>query len=269
MKITIRKRIAIFSQAYKPTVGLIERGNIMKKQEIIVRTERLSKEFDSRLVLNHINLEVNEGEILGILGANGAGKTTLLKLMAGLLEPTEGRCIIDGNDPWSERDKVLKNIGILIEVPMFYEHLSAYENLSIHLEYMDVKTDIKSHLEAVGLSSTDTKAVSKYSLGMRQRLAIARCISHKPKILLLDEPINGLDPIAIKEMRELFIKLKEQGITIILSSHILSEITQTVERVGIIANGNIIEISNMSELKQQHGEKLENYFIEKMRGAIC
>lgn len=236
---------------------------------IIATTKNLSKEFDRKTVLSNINLEVKTGEILGLLGANGAGKTTLLKLMGGLLEPSDGNCTILGNNPWTKRDEVLRNIGLLIETPMFYEHLSAYDNLSIHLEYMDVKTDVNSHLKSVGLGETGNKAVSKFSLGMRQRLAIARCISHSPKLLLLDEPINGLDPVAIKDMRELFIDLKNQGVTIILSSHILSEIEQTVENVAIISNGTIIEISNIIELKSQYGENLESYFVEKMRGAKC
>lgn len=218
----------------------------MNHNLLMAQTHNLSKEFNGKCVVNHINLEINTGEIVGILGVNGAGKTTLLKLLAGLLEPTEGRCSINGRDPWSERDKVLKNIGILIETPMFYEHLSAYDNLSIHLEYMEVTCDIRNILEAVGLSGTDHKPVSKFSLGMRQRLAIARCMSHNPKLLLLDEPINGLDPIAIKEIRELLINLKSKGVTIVLSSHILSEIEQTVERVIIISNGSFIDDAKIS-----------------------
>ena len=239
----------------------------MDKGKIVIKSNNLSKEFDRKRVLNNITLDVYQGEILGILGANGAGKTTLLKLMGGLLEPTEGGCLVLENNPWKDRAKVLRNIGLMIETPVFYEHLSAYENLSIHLEYMDVKSNIQSHLDAVGLANVGDKSVSKFSLGMRQRLSIARCISHNPKILLLDEPINGLDPVAIKEMRELFIQLKKQGITILLSSHILSEIEQTVERVAIIANGSILEVSDMYELKEKHGHNLENYFIDRMKGA--
>lgn len=232
----------------------------------LIQIRNLCKDFDEKFVLNHVSLEVSEGEIIGLLGANGAGKTTLLKLLSGLLEPTEGQIKIFSHNPWNERDKVLKHLGILVETPVFYEHLTAYENLSIHLEYMDVKADIDKILSLVGLDAAKNKQVSKFSLGMKQRLAIARCISHQPKILLLDEPINGLDPVAIKEVRELFLNLKKNGITIILSSHILSEILQTAESVVIIANGNLQQLGTIDELKQQHRDEIENYLIERMRG---
>lgn len=232
----------------------------------LIQIRNLCKDFGEKSVLNHVSLEVSEGEIIGLLGANGAGKTTLLKLLSGLLEPTEGQITISSYSPWDERDKVLKHLGILIETPVFYEHLTAYENLSIHLEYMDVKADIDKILSLVGLDDAKSKQVSKYSLGMKQRLAIARCISHKPKILLLDEPINGLDPVAIKDIRELFINLKKSGITIILSSHILSEILQTAESVVIIANGNLQQLGTIDELKELHRDEIENYLIERMRG---
>ncbi|MGL5253987.1 MAG: ABC transporter ATP-binding protein [Brevinema sp.] len=232
----------------------------------LIQVQNLCKDFGGKTVLTHVSLEVAKGEIIGLLGANGAGKTTLLKLMSGLLEPTEGEITLSTHNPWNERDKVLKHLGILIEAPVFYEHLTAYENLSIHLEYMNIKADIDKILSLVGLDDAKNKQVSKYSLGMKQRLAIARCISHKPKILLLDEPINGLDPVAIKDIRELFIDLKKSGITIILSSHILSEILQTAESVVIMANGNLQQLGTIDELKKQHGNEIENYLVERMRG---
>lgn len=242
---------------------LIKKENIMDK---LIQVRNLCKDFEEKSVLNHVSLEVSEGEIIGLLGANGAGKTTFLKLLSGLLEPTEGQIKISSYNPWNERDKVLRYLGVLIETPVFYEHLTAYENLSIHLEYMGVKTDIDKLFSLVGLDDAKNKQVSKYSLGMKQRLAIARCISHKPRILLLDEPINGLDPVAIKDIRELFINLKGNGITIILSSHILSEILQTAESVVIIANRNLQQLGTIDALKEQHQDEIENYLIERMRG---
>lgn len=232
----------------------------------LIQVRNLCKDFEEKSVLNHVSLEISEGEIIGLLGANGAGKTTFLKLLSGLLEPTEGQIKISSYDPWNERDKVLRYLGVLIETPVFYEHITAYENLSIHLEYMGVKTDIDKLFSLVGLDDAKNKQVSKYSLGMKQRLAIARCISHKPRILLLDEPINGLDPVAIKDIRELFINLKRNGITIILSSHILSEILQTAESVVIIANSNLQQLGTIDALKEQHQDEIENYLIERMRG---
>lgn len=234
--------------------------------ENLIQVQKLCKDFGGKTVLNHVSLEVTKGEIIGLLGTNGAGKTTLLKLLSGLLKPTEGQITIFSHNSWNERDKVLKHLGILIETPVFYEHLTAYENLSIHLEYMDMKSEIDKILSLVGLNDAKNMQVSKFSLGMKQRLAIARSISHKPKILLLDEPINGLDPVAIKDIRELFINLKMNGITIILSSHILSEILQTAESIVIISNGNLQQLGTIDTLKKQYGNEIENYLIERMRG---
>ncbi|HCO73995.1 MAG TPA: ABC transporter ATP-binding protein [Clostridium sp.] len=237
------------------------------EQQFAVHTNRLCKEFYGKNVLNRLEMKVKQGEIYGILGVNGAGKTTLLKLMAGLLEPTEGGAYVLAKNAWDQRDQVLGNIGSLIEVPYFYEHLNAAHNLSIHLRYMGMDADISKALDRVGLGDVGDKPVSKFSLGMRQRLGIARSMIHSPKILLLDEPINGLDPVAIKEMRDLFISLKNQGVTILLSSHILSEVIQTVERVAVIANGTLTLEANVKDLIVEHQNNLEDFLIEKMRGG--
>lgn len=237
------------------------------EQQFTVYTNRLCKEFYGKRVLNRLEMKVKQGEIYGILGVNGAGKTTLLKLMAGLLEPTEGGAYVLAKNAWDQRDQVLGNIGSLIEVPYFYEHLNAAQNLSIHLRYMGMDADISKSLERVGLGDVGDKPVSKFSLGMRQRLGIARSMIHSPKVLLLDEPINGLDPVAIKEMRDLFISLKNQGVTILLSSHILSEVIQTVERVAVIANGTLTLEANVKDLIVEHKNNLEDFLIEKMRGG--
>lgn len=236
------------------------------EQQNAINTKRLFKEFDGKQVINNLEIKVGHGEIYGILGANGAGKTTLLKLICGLLEPTDGSTYVLGKNSWTQRDEVLGNIGSLIEVPYFYEHLSAAHNLSIHLSYMGKNEDPSEVLEQVGLFDVGDKPVSKFSLGMCQRLGIARSLIHKPKILLLDEPINGLDPIAIKEIRDLFLTLKSQGITILLSSHILSEVIQTVERVGVISNGSIVLEASRKDLVAEYENNLEDYLIEKMKG---
>lgn len=233
--------------------------------EPIIKIQNVSKGFNGTLILNHIDLEINRGEIVGILGSNGSGKTTLLKLMTGLLETTEGKITIDSCDPWSERDQVLKKLGVMIESPIFYEHLTAYENIEIHLEYMNKQANISNILNAVELVGIDNKPVSKFSMGMKQRLGIARALSHEPEILLLDEPINGLDPVAIKTIRELFLKQKELGTTILLSSHILSEMLQTVESIVIISDKKIEYLGKISELKMKYEDQLEDYLIERMR----
>ncbi len=234
--------------------------------ETIIKTQNLCKSYDSTLVLNNINFEVKKGDFIGLLGTNGAGKTTLLKLLCGLLEPSEGQADICGYSPWNERDKVLKSLGVMIETPVFYDHLSAYENLKIHLDYLNAKADIEEILKSVGLNNVANKPVAKFSLGMKQKLAIARAISHNPDILLLDEPINGLDPVAIKDMRELFISLQEKGTTIILSSHILGEILHTVESVVVISGGVLKPLGYIKDLQNQYGSETENFLIERMRG---
>jgi len=170
-----------------------------------VKTENLIKTFSGIEVIKGCTMNVPKGCIYGLLGANGAGKTTIFKLLMGFLTPTAGKAEVLNMDVISCRNEILKSVGSIIEVPVFYEHLSARENLEIHLSYMNVTGDISSALEMVGLKSTNNQPVSKYSLGMRQRLGIARALIHKPKLLILDEPINGLDPMGIREMRELFI----------------------------------------------------------------
>lgn len=234
--------------------------------ETLIKTQNLNKCYDGTSILKRIEFEVNRGEIIGLLGSNGAGKTTLLKLLSGLLEPTEGQVSIFSHDPWSERDKVLSRLGIIIEAPVFYEHLTAYENLKIHLDYMGKNANIPEILKTVGLTGVEEKPVRKFSMGMKQRLGIARAISHSPDVLLLDEPINGLDPVAIRDIRELFLQLKKQGVTILLSSHILSEMLQTVESIIVISNNTLKHLGNISDLEKEHGNEIENYLIERMRG---
>jgi ABC-2 type transport system ATP-binding protein len=235
----------------------------------IISTHNLTKAFGGREVIRNCNLSVNEGEIYGFLGANGAGKTTVLKLICGLQTPTLGSIDVMGMDVGKNRETILRNIGSVIEVPVFYEHLSAFENLRIHLAYLDLEssTDIMKTLAKVGLLNTGKQPVSTFSLGMRQRLGIARAIIHEPKILLLDEPINGLDPVGIRDIRELLRSLSNDGITIVISSHILSEIENIAGRIGIIAYGSMVREVSMQELKTEHTEGLENYLIEIMSGG--
>lgn len=199
-------------------------------------------------------MSVERGTIYGFLGKNGAGKTTVFKILLGLLKPTMGEVNVLGMDSTKNNLEVLRRTGSLIETPIFYEHLSAMDNLQLHLEYMEMSGgEIADTLKMVGLSNVGTQAVSTFSLGMRMRLAIARAIVHKPELLILDEPVNGLDPVGIKEMRELFCDLvKHQKITILLSSHILSEIDKTADRIGVIVNGNVVQEISPQEIKEQY-----------------
>lgn len=233
-----------------------------------VQVENLTKTFDGNEVIKNCNMSVQSGTIYGFLGANGAGKTTVFKILSGMLTPTMGKAQVFGMDVTSQKTEILKNIGILIETPIFYEHLSAHENLEIHLAYMGAdKKDITTILAKVGLANTGSQPVSKFSLGMRQRLAIARTMIHEPKLLILDEPINGLDPIGIREMRELFLELaKNHGMTLLISSHILTEIEHIADTIGVIVNGMVIREVALSDIREKFPTSLEDFFIDIMTG---
>ena len=237
--------------------------------EFIVQTKDLVKVFHGREVISHLNMHVKRETIYGFLGENGAGKTTVLKMLMGLLTLTSGQIDVNGLDVSSNRKTVLKNIGSIIETPIFYEHLTAVQNLELHQSYMQIShNDIDETLQLVGLNQATKQHVSEFSLGMKQRLGIARAILHRPKLLLLDEPINGLDPIGIRQMRELFEKLvKEQRMTIIISSHILSEIEQIADTIGVITSGRIEREVSIAEVKNKYPNGLEDYFFQLMNGG--
>lgn len=207
-----------------------------------VEIRNLTKVFDGKEVLRGCNLTVQSGTIYGLLGANGAGKTTMFKLITGLLSPTAGNIKVQGETLSIDKKDFLRKMGILIETPVFYNHLSARENLEIHLSYMEHSFEkIGQVLEMVGLGDTGKQPVSKFSLGMKQRLAIGRAISHSPQILILDEPINGLDPMGIRQIRNLFLSLAKDGMTLLISSHILSEIEHIADVVGVLTSGNVMQ----------------------------
>lgn len=239
--------------------------------DTIIKLENVTKIFDGREVIRHCNMNVPKGAIYGFVGPNGAGKTTILKLMMGLLSPTFGKIIVMGNTVPAGRSQILKKIGSIIETPVFYEHLSAGENLRLHLEYMQIPAAIDSipeTLHRVGLEDAGTQPVGKFSLGMRQRLGIARAIIHTPEILLLDEPINGLDPMGVMKMRELFRSLAyEQNMTIIISSHILSELENIADLIGIIVKGQILKEVSLNAIQKDFPAGLEEYFFETVKGG--
>ncbi|SFH74460.1 ABC-2 type transport system ATP-binding protein [Lachnospiraceae bacterium NLAE-zl-G231] len=235
----------------------------------VIQVNNLTKCFGEKEVLRDCSMTLYRGTIYGLLGMNGAGKTTLFKLLTGLLCPDYGSIEILGSDMLKERDKMLARIGSLIEAPVFYEHLSARKNLELHLSYMDTAgMGAEKALQMVGLTGIGEKAVSAFSLGMRQRLGIARAIVHEPELLVLDEPINGLDPVGIKQMRELFVNLvKEKHTTILFSSHILSETEHIADTVGVLSGGKIVDEADLKELKERKQGSLEDYFFTLMTGG--
>jgi len=230
----------------------------------IICVDGLIKEYAGIKVVDGVNFSVNKGEIYGLLGRNGAGKTTIMKILLGLANPTSGKVSILGKDmSVNSGKKVLKKVGCIIENPGFYSNLTGTENLEIFAKLRGLDQDsVKKALELVNLPYKDKKLFSKYSLGMKQRLAIANAIMHNPEILVLDEPINGLDPIGIAEVRELLKKLKESGVSILISSHILSELENVADRISIIDFGKMIEEINMKEWKNKQNSDIRVFVKE-------
>lgn len=217
----------------------------------IVTTQNLSKRYGSKYCVKDINLSVSEGDIFGFLGPNGAGKSTTLKMILGLMRPTDGNVKVFGKDFEGNRQLILSQTGSLIESPSYYAHLSGLENMRIVQRLRDIpEKNVWEALKIVRLENQKDKKVGQYSLGMKQRLGIAMALLSIPKLLILDEPTNGLDPAGIGEIRELIKSLpKRYGMTVLISSHLLSEIEQIATSVGIINDGNMMFQGNMDELK--------------------
>ena len=225
---------------------------------MILETSNLCKKFKGQSAVDNVSLHIEENSVYGLLGPNGAGKSTILKMIAGILKPTSGIVEIDGHI-WSRTD--LRDIGALIETPPLYENLTAYENLKVRTLALGLpESRIEEVLNTVQLLNTGRKKAGHYSLGMKQRLGIPLALLPHPKLLILDEPTNGLDPIGIQELRDLIRSFPQQGITVILSSHILSEVEQIADRIGIISAGKL-----GYENKIDTSEDLETIFMNVVR----
>lgn len=223
----------------------------------MIETRNLTKQYGVQKSVSDLNIHVKRGRIYGLLGRNGAGKTTTMKMLLGLIKPTSGTVKIFGKSMTGNEKKILPRIGCLIESPGFYPNLTGTENLKIfaRIRGIPAKNAIKSALEVVGLPYNDKKLFSQYSLGMKQRLAIALAIMHDPELLILDEPINGLDPIGIAEVRDFIRELCDvRGKTILISSHILSEISLLADDIGIIDHGVLLEEESIAELEQKNSK---------------
>lgn len=226
----------------------------------ILRTHQLTKVYRGEEVVSEVSMNIRRGEIYGFLGPNGAGKTTIMKMITNLVKPSGGEIEIFEEKVKDTFYEQLKRMGSIIEYPIFYEKLTARKNLELHCEYMgyyDKKT-ISETLKLVNLVNADNKSVKEFSLGMKQRLGIARAIITKPEFLILDEPVNGLDPVGMHEIRDLFITLSRQyGITLLISSHNLAEIEQIADTVGVISKGKLIKEASMEEIRSTHTVHLE------------
>jgi len=237
----------------------------------ILRTVGLTKVFQGKEVVSEVNLNVKKGEIYGFLGPNGAGKTTVMKMLTNLVKPTGGEIEIFGEKLTAKSYRMLGRMGSIIEYPVFYDKLKARENLELHCEYMGYynKKAIDEALELVHLRNIDQKPVKDFSLGMKQRLGIARAIVTKPELLILDEPINGLDPLGIKEIRDLFKLLsKEYGMTLLVSSHILGEMEQMADTIGVINHGRLIEEVAMDRVRERNTDYIELKVADSKKAAF-
>lgn len=218
--------------------------------EIVLRTENLTKRFREKIAVNRVNMTIERGDIYGFIGKNGAGKTTTMKLILGLNFPDEGKIEYFGGMP---PEKARRKIGSLIEAPGLYKNCTAYENMKrFSILSGGTDTDIRNYLNLVGLGNTGNKKAGEFSLGMRQRLGIAIALLGEPQLLILDEPINGLDPEGIKEIRDIILRLnKERGVTFLISSHLLDELAKVVTKYGIISDGVLLEEVTAAELERR------------------
>ncbi len=226
----------------------------------ILQTSHLSKTIDGKQLVTDVNIHVKKGEVYGFLGPNGAGKTTVMKMLTNLWKPTSGTAWLFGKALEKTSYEVLKRMGSIIEFPTFYDHMSGKDNLQLHCEYMGYynKGSVEEALQMLGLSDAADKPAGSYSLGMKQRLGIARAILCKPELVILDEPTNGLDPVGMKQIRDLFRMLcTEYGMTLMISSHLLPEIESIADTVGVIHHGKMMKEISMKEIAETNTAYIE------------
>lgn len=226
----------------------------------ILQTNHLTKKIDGKELVRDVGIHVKKGEIYGFLGPNGAGKTTVMKMITNLWKPTEGTVELFGQTLENTSYEVFKRMGSIIEFPTFYEQMSGRGNLKLHCEYMGYysKDSLSEALNMLELAEAADKPVKRYSLGMKQRLGIARAILCRPELVILDEPTNGLDPAGMKQIRELFQMLSaEYGMTFLISSHLLSEIESIADTIGVISHGKLIKEISMKEIFEMNTAFIE------------
>jgi ABC-2 type transport system ATP-binding protein/bacitracin transport system ATP-binding protein len=245
-----------------------KKGNM--EMGYLIETRNLKKQYGKTIVVNDVSVHVPKGKIYALLGRNGAGKTTLMKMLLRLIRSTSGEIYLFGTRCEKTDCSIYRQIGSIIETPGFYENLTAFDNLTLlmRLRGQGKREDIMKALEMVGLHHEYLKPFSDYSLGMKQRLGIAAALMHEPKLLILDEPINGLDPIGISEIRALLTSLcRDKGTTIFVSSHVLSEIEQIADVIGVMHKGQLIEEIKMEALQNRRHEYIE-FEVSDMTKAL-
>jgi ABC-2 type transport system ATP-binding protein len=243
----------------------------------IIELKDLTKKYGDLVAVDHVNYQIEEGEIFGLLGHNGAGKTTTILMLLGLIPPTEGTAIVDGADIKENPLQARRNVGLLPENAGFYDNLTAKQNLSFYAELADVPEKVASDrceklIDMVGLGDKRPVKVGAYSRGMKQRLGIAQSLVREPKVLILDEPLQGIDPEGTRDLREIIRGLsKEKGVTIIFTTHVLYEVNKLCDRVAIMKNGVIAGLGTIPELRKQvnaaEGEDFEQVFL-RYQGVV-
>lgn len=242
-------------------------------KETVLRVDNISKSIKRKNIIKNINFEIKEGDICGFVGPNGAGKTTLIRIVTGLIKPTKGAIYINNYDVNIKRKEALLSLGAIVEAPIFFEYLTGEQallNLSLlNLDYTKKQREeiVKESLKIVGLYERRNEKISTYSLGMKQRLGIAQSLLNNPKIIILDEPANGLDPMGMIELRELILKLnKDKNITFFISSHLLDELQKICDKLVIIKEGSLIWYGDTKDLIDDNkSNNLEEIFVNLMK----
>ena len=236
----------------------------------ILQTNRLSKKIGSKMLVTDVDIHIRKGEIYGFLGPNGAGKTTVMKMITNLWKPASGTIELFGERLTPKSYDVLKRMGSIIEFPVFYDHMTGRENLQLHCEYMAYYNtgSVENAMQMLNLTDAADQPVRNYSLGMKERLGIARAVMCKPELLILDEPTNGLDPAGMKQIRDLLKMLSsEYGITIMISSHILSEVESIADTVGIIHHGRMMKEIRMQDIEETNLNYVEISVTDEKKAA--
>ena len=243
-------------------------------RKTVLELKNVSKSFGKRKVIDNLNLEVQEGEIYGFLGPNGSGKTTTIKMILKLISSDSGEIKVNGYDTTKEFEKAMECIGAIVENLDLYKYMSGIDNLRLHARIRNIdEKRIEEVLELVELKEREKDKVSKYSLGMKQRLGLALTLLHKPKVLILDEPTNGLDPAGIKKLRDILKEISHQeGVAVFVSSHILSEMQLMCDKVAVLDNGKIVKVENITNI-DDNGETIETVeikanYLEKAQSII-
>ncbi len=236
-------------------------------EDTVLELKNVSKSFGKRKIIDNISLKVNSGEIFGFLGPNGSGKTTTIKMILRLIDSDEGEIKVNGFDNRKQFEQAMECIGAIVENPDMYKYMSGIDNLKLHARIRNIdEKRINEVLEMVGLKDRAKDKVGKYSLGMKQRLGLALTLLHNPKVLILDEPTNGLDPAGIKQLRDILKKIShEENVAVFVSSHILTEMQQMCDRVAVLDNGKIVKIEQITNSKEEKIETIELRIKDKTK----